>query len=189
MLVLSGLTIDSGYLTRILPAECLLGLGIGWVFVPAFNVATLGVDAREVGVASATVNTAQQVGGSVGTALLNTIAAGATASYLVSQPLTRAVRAAGLVHGYAVATVWGAGILVAAAVLSGVLINTGKPVARATPPPAEGDRATGARSTPPARSRQLARDRHMRYVPTQDVRPKSTSLVSTVAAVRPGAVW
>ncbi|TMC49988.1 MAG: MFS transporter [Chloroflexi bacterium] len=138
MLVLTRLTVDASYVVHILPAEILLGLGMGCVFVPAFNVATQAVNPREAGVASAMVNTAQQVGGSIGTALLNTIAAGATSSYLVSHAPGASTRVQALVHGYSAATGWGAGILAAAAVLAGLLVTAGRPVARTGAPRAAG---------------------------------------------------
>jgi EmrB/QacA subfamily drug resistance transporter len=122
MLLLTGLRVDSSYLASILPAEILLGLGMGCVFVPAFNVATQGVDPREAGIASATANTAQQVGGSIGTALLNTVAASAATG-------SAATGAAALVHGYSVATGWGAAILIAGALLAAALVNAGRPIA------------------------------------------------------------
>src|SRR5439155_155812 len=104
MALLTQLRADSAYLTLVLPAEVLLGLGISCVMVPAFSTATHGIDPREAGVASATVNTAQQIGGSLGTALLNSIAISATAAYA-------GPRAAALVHGFSVATGWGVVIL------------------------------------------------------------------------------
>jgi hypothetical protein len=97
---------------------------MGAVFVPAFSTATLGVGAREAGVASAVAGTSQQIGASVGTALLNTIAAAATAAYLAARPA--ATTATALVHGYAVAAGWAAAILVAAAALTFVLITAGR---------------------------------------------------------------
>jgi len=125
MALLSQLQADSSYLTLVLPAEVLLGLGTSCVMVPAFSIGTLGVDRREAGVAAATVNTAQQVGGSLGTAVLNTIATSATAAYVAGAHGSMSVQA--LVHGYSVATGWGVGILVLGAVVSGVLINAGRP--------------------------------------------------------------
>ena len=125
MALLSQLQADSSYLTLVLPAEVLLGLGTSCVMVPAFSIGTLGVDRREAGVAAATVNTAQQVGGSLGTAVLNTIATSATAAYVAGSHGLMSVQA--LVHGYSVATGWGVGILVLGAVVSGVLINAGRP--------------------------------------------------------------
>ena len=65
----------------VLPGLLIIGLGMGCVFAPAFSTATLGVADHEAGIASAMVNTSQQVGGSVGTALLSTLFASATASY------------------------------------------------------------------------------------------------------------
>jgi len=124
MAVLTQLRVDGGYLLHILPAEVLLGLGIACVMVPAFSIGTLGVDPRQAGVAAATVNTASQIGASLGTALLNTIAAGATVAYLASHG--RSLAAQALVHGYSSATVWGTAILVLGAVLSAVLINAGR---------------------------------------------------------------
>jgi hypothetical protein len=95
------------------------------MMVPGFSVGTLGVDRRDAGVAAATVNTAQQIGGSLGTALLNTVAAGATIAYLATQQAGG--RAQALVHGYSVATSWGTAILLAGAVIAAVLINAGRP--------------------------------------------------------------
>jgi EmrB/QacA subfamily drug resistance transporter len=103
MALLTRLGVDTRYVTHVLPGLVLVGLGLGLVFVPAVNTATYGVDPRDAGVASATVNTAQQVGGSLGTALLNTIA--------------------GTVHGYNVGNAVGAGILAFAGILALVLIN------------------------------------------------------------------
>ena len=108
-----------------LPAEIVLGLGMGAVFVPAFSTATQGVGPRDAGLASAVAGTAQQIGASVGTALLNTIAAAATASYLAAEP--HASLAAALVHGYGRAAEWAAAILVAAAVAVGLLVTAGPP--------------------------------------------------------------
>jgi hypothetical protein len=92
--------------------------------VPAFSVGTLGVDRSDAGIAAATVNTFQQIGGSLGVAVLNTIAASATAAYLA---VNSNARVEAIVHGYSVATGWGVAILVLGAVVAAVLINAGKP--------------------------------------------------------------
>jgi predicted MFS family arabinose efflux permease len=120
MTLLTFLQVDTGYMTGVLPAEILLGLGVACVMVPAFSTATQRVDPREAGVASATVNTAQQVGGSLGIAVLNAIAASTTAGYAGSQ-------AAALVHGYSIAAGWGTAILALGAVAAVVLINAQRP--------------------------------------------------------------
>ena len=124
---LSHIGVHTSYLVHVLPGQLLLGFGMGCVFVPAISTATSRVGQREAGVASATANTAQQVGASFGVALLNTIAATATASYLASHHPGPLAQAQGLVHGYAVGAAWAAGLLVMAAIVAGLLINTGKP--------------------------------------------------------------
>jgi hypothetical protein len=93
--------------------------------VPAFSIGTLGVDRREAGIAAATVGTFQQIGGSLGVAVLNTIAASATAAYLAVNSNGR-LRVEAIVHGYSVATAWGVAILLVGAVVAAVLINAGK---------------------------------------------------------------
>jgi len=125
MATLTSLHAGSGYAAHILPAEILLGLGMGAVFVPAFSTATLRVEPREAGVASAVAGTAQQIGASVGTALLNTIAAAATASYLAVH--VRAPLPTALVHGYATAAGWAAAILLGAAAAVGLLVTARPP--------------------------------------------------------------
>lgn len=127
MLLLTRLTPDGDYLGHVLPAEIMLGLGMGCVFVPAFSIATHDIAPRDTGIASAVVNTAQQIGGSIGTALLNTIAATATAAYLADRVPTQRATTAGLVHGYATAAACGAAIFAVAAVLAAVLINAPRP--------------------------------------------------------------
>ncbi len=127
MLILTQIQVDSGYLAHVLPAEILLGIGIACVMAPAFNVGTRGVDPRQAGVAAATVNAATQIGASLGTALLNTIAAGATAAYLAGLRPSAEVVNQGLVRGYAVATAWAAGVLVLGAIMTAILIDAGRP--------------------------------------------------------------
>lgn len=119
--LLTRLEVSSGYLTLILPAQMLLGAGMGCVFTPAISVVTSGVDPRDAGVVAATANTAMQVGGSIGTAVLNTIAVATTAAYLSAHP--RPGPAVALVHGFAAATAWSAGLLAAAAVLAAVTVS------------------------------------------------------------------
>jgi EmrB/QacA subfamily drug resistance transporter len=124
--LLTQLKVDSSFVGLILPAEILISLGLGSTMMPAMNLATSDVAPRDAGVASAMVNTAQQVGGSIGTALLNTIAATATTTYIVAHAAGRPsplLVATGQVHGFTVAIWWGVGIILLAAVLVAVLIN------------------------------------------------------------------
>jgi EmrB/QacA subfamily drug resistance transporter len=130
LLVLTQLQAGGGYLAHVLPAELLLGAGISCVMAPAFNVGTQGVDPRQAGVAAAAVNAAGQVGASLGTALLNTIAASATAAALAAPHPSAAVVAHALVRGYATASGWAAAILVVGAIVVFLLIDAGPPQRR-----------------------------------------------------------
>lgn len=131
MLMLTQLEVGSSYAGLILPAQLLLGLGMGTAFMPAMSLATHGVRPEDAGVASAMVNTSQQVGGAIGTALLNTIAASATTAYVASHAAgatnQQLLQAQAMVHGYSNAIWWAVGILAAAAAIAFTLINTGRP--------------------------------------------------------------
>jgi len=116
MAILTQLSSDSSYMTGILPAEVLLGLGISSIMVPVSMLATSDVAPREAGMASATLNSAQQIGASLGTAVLNTLAASVTAAYVSAN--AAAPRADALVHGYAAAAQLGALLLVVGAIVS-----------------------------------------------------------------------
>jgi EmrB/QacA subfamily drug resistance transporter len=117
------LTPDASYVTHVLPSEILLGLGLGLAIVPCISTATQNAEPKDVGVTSAMTNTSQQIGASIGTALLNTIAAAATATYLTAHAGGSDVQAKATVHGYATASAWVAGIFVLAALIAGVFIN------------------------------------------------------------------
>ncbi|GGX83225.1 MFS transporter [Streptomyces minutiscleroticus] len=132
--LLTRMEIDSSYASVLLPGMLLLGLGMGTAFMPAMSLATHGVEARDAGVASAMVNTSQQVGGAIGTALLNTVAASATTAYLtdhIAGATTRSqqqlVQLQAMVEGYTSAIWFAVGILLAAGVIALVLVNTGRP--------------------------------------------------------------
>ncbi|MFJ8211028.1 MFS transporter [Streptomyces sp. NPDC096033] len=135
MLLLTQLEVGSSYPALILPAQLLLGLGMGTAFMPAMSLATYGVNPADAGVASAMVNTSQQVGGAIGTALLNTIAASATTAYLTDHAAQaaaggaagRLVQAQAMVEGYSSAIWWAVGILAVSAAIAFTLINTGRP--------------------------------------------------------------
>jgi predicted MFS family arabinose efflux permease len=122
MTYLAQLTVTSSYAGGVLPALLIMGLGFGMIFAPAINTATTGVPRQDSGVASALVNTMQQVGGSIGTAALSTIALTATTSYLVAHhtgPLAPAIAAT---HGYTVAFAVSAGIFGLGVILAIVLL-------------------------------------------------------------------
>jgi EmrB/QacA subfamily drug resistance transporter len=119
------LGLHTSYPAQILPALLLTGAGMGLVFGCAMNTATYGAGRADAGVASAMVNTNQQVGGSIGTALLNTIAASALTSYLVAHGHGPLVLAEAPVHSYVVAFWVSAAILVAAAVVCALVLASG----------------------------------------------------------------
>ncbi|MFD7753793.1 MFS transporter [Streptomyces sp. NPDC059757] len=136
MLLLTQLEIGSSYPALILPAQLLLGLGMGTAFMPAMSLATHGVEPRDSGVASAMVNTSQQVGGAIGTALLNTIAASAATAYATSHAALAAtdpklLKLQAMVHGFTGAIWWAVGILVVASAIAVTFINAGRPSATA----------------------------------------------------------
>jgi Major Facilitator Superfamily len=131
---LTRIGLHSGYASSVLGPLMLVGLGIGFTIAPSNNTGTFGVDPRDAGVASATLNAGQQIGGSVGISLLNTIFAGAVAHYLTSHlsPATlvhghpaSSLTAMSLIHGY---TTWfwvAAAIFGAGAVICGTLFRSG----------------------------------------------------------------
>jgi EmrB/QacA subfamily drug resistance transporter len=122
MFLFTRLSPGSSYAGNVLPGLLVLGLGMGCIFAPTFSTATLGVDGREAGVASAMVNTSQQIGGSVGTALLSTIFASAVASYAVGLLHASGPSNAAIVHGYTTAFWWAAGIFALGFLLASVIL-------------------------------------------------------------------
>jgi EmrB/QacA subfamily drug resistance transporter len=125
---LTGITVSSTYGADIVGPLLLIGLGMGAVFAPAMNAATSGIEARDAGVASAMVNTSQQIGGSIGTALLNSLASSALTSYLVGKNASsQLVQADAAIHSYTTAFWWSAGIFAVGAVICGLILKAGKP--------------------------------------------------------------
>ena len=130
MLWLRTMDTDTTYVEGVLVSGLLLGFGAGMIMPVAFNYATHGVDQRDAGVASASVNTAQQISSSIGTALLNTIAISATADYVASHALqgtSPAFANKAMLEGFVTAGTWAAGILLAGALIVAVLMNTPRP--------------------------------------------------------------
>jgi Major Facilitator Superfamily len=124
----------SGYAAAVLGPLMVAGLGFGFTIAPSMNTGTSGVAPQDAGVASATLNTGQQIGGSIGTALLNTIFASAVAHYLASHlsPATvvhgrpaASLTGMSLIHGYTTGFWVAAGIFSAGAVICGMLFRPG----------------------------------------------------------------
>ena len=121
MLWLTQLETSAEFATLVLPAEVLMSMGLGFVFVSLSATALFGVSHHDAGVASGLLNTTQQIGGSLGIAVMNTLAASATASYIVENG--RAATQAGIVHGFTVAFAVSAAVLGVAAIVSVFFIN------------------------------------------------------------------
>ncbi|HEX3789284.1 MAG TPA: MFS transporter [Pseudonocardiaceae bacterium] len=122
---LGGLHTGSTYANGVLFPLIVIGLGIGLAMAPAMNVATSGVAASDAGVASATVNTAQQIGGSIGTALLSSIAANAITSFVAGRTPTPQLLAQAAVHSYSTAFIWSAALFLGSAIICGALLRRG----------------------------------------------------------------
>lgn len=146
VLMMSGLTmaaiglvwftqlhVATPYASLVLPAELLTSLGMGLTFVPMSSTALIGVDPVDAGVASALVNTTQQVGSSLGTALLNTVAASAAATFLASNPRVADVAKVAAVHGYTTGFTVSAGLLIAAAAVATFVVRNPRSDAAVTP--------------------------------------------------------
>jgi EmrB/QacA subfamily drug resistance transporter len=119
--LLARIDTHSGYGTGVAPAIALLGFGVSAAFTTAFSLGPVGVAAPDAGIASALVNSGNQIGGSVGAALLNTLATNGAAAYLTTHPLSPSRATAATLHGNAVAFTALTAILVAGAVATGLI--------------------------------------------------------------------
>jgi EmrB/QacA subfamily drug resistance transporter len=174
MTYLTQLTVTSSYAGGVLPALLILGLGFGMIFAPAINTATAGVRRQDSGVASALVNTMQQVGGSIGTALLSTIALTATTSYLAVHHTGPRAPAIAATHGYTVAFAVSAGIFGLGVILAIVLLPSRQRLAElraaataAPPAAAPAPAAAGAHAATP-----VAAPAPAAAAPTADLSPQ-----------------
>jgi EmrB/QacA subfamily drug resistance transporter len=137
---LTRIGVHSSYAEDVLPPLLLASAGLGFVMSPSMNTGTAGVAPSDAGIASAMVNTGQQVGGSIGTSLLNTVAASAAASYLAAHLTPRltvdghpapALAELAQVHSYTTAFWWAAGMFAAGAVLAILLFHRDTPTGSA----------------------------------------------------------
>ncbi|WP_163548846.1 MFS transporter [Candidatus Frankia nodulisporulans] len=131
MALLLRVGLDTGYASHVLPSVLLISFGMGFSFVPLSSVALIGVDPQDAGVASALVNTTQQIGGSLGTALLNTVFATAVSGYLADHGNSRQAVAQSQIEGYTTAFTWSAVLVAIAAVVTFVMVNAGREAATA----------------------------------------------------------
>jgi EmrB/QacA subfamily drug resistance transporter len=124
MVLLTRIGVDTGYATHVLPSLILIGVGFGMTVAPSFAIATT-VRAQDSGVASGMVNTSQQIGGSIGTALLSTLAASAATDFVTERGPAPEVLRQAAVQGYTTAFWWAAGIFAIGALVCGSLLRSG----------------------------------------------------------------
>ena len=129
--LLREIGLHTSYGSGVLPGLLLVGFGLGLVFGCAINTSTAGARPEDAGVASAMVNTTQQVGGSIGTALLNTIAASAFSSFVSAHGRSPAALAAASVHSYVVSFTVVLGVFLAAAAATVLVLPSGAPATAA----------------------------------------------------------
>jgi hypothetical protein len=122
---LHHLSESSTYASGVLGPIIVLGLGVGMTFAPAIATATAAVPEEDAGVASAMVNTSQQIGGAVGTAVLSTIFTSAMSRYMSSHPPGPHLQSAAAVHGYTVAFAVACGLFLTGAVITAVTLRSG----------------------------------------------------------------
>ncbi|MFI9388086.1 MFS transporter [Kutzneria sp. NPDC052558] len=127
LLWLMRIGVQGNYFLDLFPTFAVFGVALGLIFSATPNLATLGVEEDDAGAASAMVNTVQQVGGSIGTALLNTVAAAAAAGWLAGRVPTAALSGQAQIHSYITAFAWGAGIFAVGAVIALVMLRPGVP--------------------------------------------------------------
>jgi hypothetical protein len=135
MIIFTRLTPGGSYATHVLPGLILAGAGAACVFSASFATGTLGVQHADAGVAAAVVNTAQQVGGSIGTALLSTIFADALTGYLASHSSAHPSLASATVHAYTVGFTAGAAIFAVGLLLALALLPSRRAIRARTPDP------------------------------------------------------
>ena len=126
MFWLQHLTESSTYAADVLGPLIVLGLGVGMTFAPAIATATAGVPDDDAGVGSAMVNTSQQIGGAIGTAVLSTIFTSALTRYMTSHPPGPRAHPAAAIHGYTVAFSVACGLFLVGAVITATLLRSGQ---------------------------------------------------------------
>jgi EmrB/QacA subfamily drug resistance transporter len=112
-------SVDGTYVQDLLPGFLLVGVGLGFSFVPISIAALAGVRANEMGLASGLINTSQQIGGALGIAALSTIATSRTSDAVASGT----AQAQAAVDGFSAAFLAGLGIAAAGIVAAAVLIR------------------------------------------------------------------
>lgn len=129
VLLMTRIGLEDDYVVYLLPTLVLLGLGNGLAFPPSTSNSTFGVQPQDAGVASALVNTTQQVGGSIAVAALNTVATTAATAFLVGKAVTPSIGADAAVHGFVIGYWWAGALFFVGAIVTAVLYRSGHPTA------------------------------------------------------------
>jgi hypothetical protein len=137
LLGFTRLGIDSSYFAHVLPPEILVSIGMGLTFVPMSSTALVGVDPKDAGVASALVNTTQQIGSALGTAFLNTVAASAASTYIANHTRSANVVQVAAVHGYTTAFSVSAALLAIAAIVALAVVRASRDDVQTDSPPVD----------------------------------------------------
>jgi EmrB/QacA subfamily drug resistance transporter len=127
LVLLTRITPETSYVTHVLPSLLIMSSGMALVFIPLTSTSLHAVSNHDTGVASAMVNTSQQIGGSLGTALLNTISATAATNFaMANTSLGKMVQPFAMTHGFTTAFKFSAGLLTVGALVLFLFINVGK---------------------------------------------------------------
>jgi EmrB/QacA subfamily drug resistance transporter len=130
MLLLTRIDLSSSYVTSVLPSEILMSVGLALVFIPAASTALIGVAPHDAGVASALLNAGQQVGGSLGTGLLNSVFFSVSTAYAAAHEATvhdpKLLANLASIHGYHVTFLISAGLFAVALIVTAVFIRASK---------------------------------------------------------------
>ena len=130
MLWLTQIGLEPSYVQHILPSEIVMSAGLALVFIPAASTSLIGVGGHDAGVASAVLNAGQQVGGSLGTGLLNsvffTVSTAFAASHAASIADPTELSNSAAIHGYHVTFFISAMLFVVALIVTAVFIRAQK---------------------------------------------------------------
>jgi EmrB/QacA subfamily drug resistance transporter len=125
LVLFARLPVDGHYLTDLLPAFLLSGIGLALGFVPMSIGGLTGVEETDAGIASGLINTTQQIGGAVGVAVATTVATTFTSHFVTAHPGNSPLGGAALTHGFQIAFYVLAALAVAGAVIAALLIESG----------------------------------------------------------------
>ncbi len=126
LFLLAHMPLAGSYWAHVMPGLIIMGLGAGATFVSVTIAATAGVPGHEAGLASGLVNTAQQVGGSLGLAILSGVASARAAHAAASQTTAQATTAFAQLQGFHGAYYAAVGFAIGASIVASLVIKQPK---------------------------------------------------------------